>query len=56
MKKFRGVFAKLRSTSDFRDLRIYFPKDNSVEYVHGTVDRVHRRRLMGLRTSLNTGR
>jgi hypothetical protein len=28
----------------------------SVEYIHGSVDRVHQRRLMGLRTSLNAGR
>jgi hypothetical protein len=34
----------------------YFPKDNSVEYIHGTVDRVHWRRLTGLWTSLNAGR
>jgi hypothetical protein len=27
-----------------------------IEYVHGTVDRVHRRRLTGLRASLNAGR
>jgi hypothetical protein len=27
-----------------------------MEYVHGTVDRVHQRRLTGLRTSLNIGR
>jgi hypothetical protein len=53
MKKFRGVFAKLQGSSDFPNLRIYFPKENSVEYIHGTVDRVRRRQLMGLRTSLN---
>jgi hypothetical protein len=35
---------------------IYFPKDNSVEYVHGTVDRVHWLRLTGLQTSLNASR
>jgi hypothetical protein len=38
LEKFRGVFAKFRGSSDFPDFRIYFPKDNSVEYVHGTVD------------------
>jgi hypothetical protein len=27
----------------------------SIEYVHSTVDRVHQRRLTGLRTSLNAG-
>jgi hypothetical protein len=28
----------------------------SIEYVHGTVDRVHQSRLTGLQTSLNVGR
>jgi hypothetical protein len=56
MKKFRGVFAKFWGSSNFQDLWIYFPKDNSIEYVHGTVDRVHRLWLTGLWTSLNAGR
>jgi hypothetical protein len=33
-----------------------FSLKKSVEYVHSTMDRVHRRRLTGLRTSLNAGR
>jgi hypothetical protein len=31
MKKFRGVFAKFRSSSDFWDLRIYFPPASAHE-------------------------
>jgi hypothetical protein len=49
------VFAKFRGVGNFLDLRIYFPYEKSVKYVHGTVDRVHRRRLMGLWASLNAG-
>jgi hypothetical protein len=56
MKKFRGVFAKFRGSSDFWDLSNYFPYEKSIEYVHGAVVRVHRRWLMGLRTSLNGDR
>jgi hypothetical protein len=56
MKKFRGVFTKFWDSSDFQDLWNYFPSEKSVEYVYGTVDRVHQRRLTGLRTSLHAGR
>jgi hypothetical protein len=31
----------------------YFSKDNSVQYVHGAVDRVHGRSSQGLRSQLN---
>jgi hypothetical protein len=55
MKNFRGVFAKFQGAGDFQDLRIYFPQEKSVEYVHGTVDQVHQRRLTGPRASLNAG-
>jgi hypothetical protein len=56
MKKFRVVFAKFRGSCDFQDLWNYFPKEKSIEYVHNTVDRIHRCWLTGLRTSLNAGR
>jgi hypothetical protein len=39
MKEFRGVFAKLPWHGNLWN---HFPKDKSVEYVHRTVDRVHR--------------
>jgi hypothetical protein len=55
MKNFRGVFAKFCGSNDFQDLLNYFTYEKSIEYVHSTVDRVHRRRLTGLWTSLNTG-
>jgi hypothetical protein len=55
MKKFNGVFAKFRGSSDFWDLWNYFPEEKYIEYVHGAADRVHRHRLTGLRSLLNVG-
>jgi hypothetical protein len=41
MEEFRGVFAKIPRHGNFWNLRNYFPKENSVELVHGLVHRVH---------------
>jgi hypothetical protein len=40
-KKFKGVFVKFHELGIFRNFWNYFPEENSMEKVHGTVDRVH---------------
>jgi hypothetical protein len=42
MKNFRGVFTKFRSSSDFWDLRIYFPPASA----HGPMGFIKRRPLI----------
>jgi hypothetical protein len=41
MNEFRGVFTKLSWPRIYRVERNYFPIGNSLEYVHGFMDRVH---------------
>jgi hypothetical protein len=41
LEKVWGVFAKFQGPSYFPEFRIYFPIEKGVEYVYGSVDRVH---------------
>jgi hypothetical protein len=41
LEKVRGVFAKFQGPGCFLEFWIYFPIEKGVEYVYGSVDRVH---------------
>jgi hypothetical protein len=56
MKKFSGVLQNFEVPTIFGIYEIISLKKKSVEYVHDTVDWVHRRWLTGLWTSLNASR
>jgi hypothetical protein len=38
LEKFRGLNVKLHESGIFLELKNYFLKEKSVEYVHGSVD------------------
>jgi hypothetical protein len=52
--KSSGVFLQnSEAPAIFGICGIIFLKKKIIEYVHSTVDRIHRHRITGLRTSLN---
>jgi hypothetical protein len=55
-EKVQGCFCKILIFQRFLGFMELFSLRKFVEYVHSTADRVHRRRLTGLWTSLNTDR
>jgi hypothetical protein len=55
-EKVQGCFGKILRFQGFSGFMELFSLRKVVEYVHSIVDRVHRCRLTGLRTSLNVGR
>jgi hypothetical protein len=56
LEKFKGVFVKIQGLDQFLEFLNYFSIANSVDWVHGPMDRIHELGLPVHATMLNISR